>query len=369
MAIYKLTALIMCAFLLFGGSLSLWDENSGAVLTEQSFAADDDHVKPLGRSLFRNGVRMFTYTCSGIEFEFRGTSAEIDVVCGGKARVAVYLNDDIVTDRVLEKGNSKLEVFSSDTSRKCKVTLRKLSGAGNNYVGVKKINVVSEGAIAPTAEKKRRIEFIGDSITCGYGVDPHKQREDFSGAVENGSKTYAALTAERFDAEYSICAWGGIGVYSSYSETSTPNQSVLIGDLYGKQGIYNADWDFSKQQPDLIVLNIGANDNIWAKGKAERNQKFGEAYYNFLAQVRAANPDACIICSFGVLGAGLMDEIREQAGRFCRDTGDSRIYCLEFEHQNITRDGYGTAYHPSAETHRIMADKLEKFISEIMDWE
>lgn len=339
-----------------------------AVLCGRSFIADDKHVKALGRSLMKDNVRAFTYTSSGIEFEFTGTSADIDVICGEKVRAAVYLDNNIVSDNILEKGEYKLKVFCSDISERHKITVRKLSEVGKNYVGIKGINVVSEDDISPTAEKDRRIEFVGDSITCGYGIDSENRSDGFIGALENGSKTYAALTAERFDAEYSICAYGGIGVYSSYTEGNEPNQRALIGDVYGKQGMFDSDWDFSLQQPDLVVINIGANDNIWAKGLEEKKDKFGKAYYEFISQVRAANPEAYIICSFGVLGKGLMDEIREQAEKFSIDNNDDKISCFEFEVQNVTRDGYGTSYHPSAKTHENMADALSEYISEVMGW-
>ncbi|MDE6595555.1 MAG: hypothetical protein K2K44_06055 [Oscillospiraceae bacterium] len=343
-------------------------EAGEAALCKRSFIADDKHVKPLGRSLMRDDVRTFTYTCSGIEFEFTGTSADIDVVCGGKVRIAVYLNDKMITDEFFEKGETKLEVFSSDVSEKCKIAVRKLSQVGGNYVGIKSINVVSENDISPTAEKSRSIEFIGDSVTCGYGIDSETTYDGFSGASENGSKSYAALTAEKLNAEYSICAYGGIGVYSSYSETSVPNQTLLIGELYGTHGMLEKDWDFSLYQPDLIVINMGANDNVWVNGREERKDKFGKAYYELISQVREANPDAHIICSFGVLGKGLMDEIREQAERFCKDTGDKKISCFEFEAQDIERDGYGTSYHPSAITHENMAKALSDHISELLGW-
>lgn len=334
-------------------------EVSEAVLRGGSFAADDTHVKSLGRSFMRDDVRMFTYTCSGIEFEFVGTSASIDVICGGKARAAVYVNDELVTDIILDEGETSLDVFSANEARYSKITFRKLSEMGYNYIGVKNINVVSENDISPTAEKKRRIEFIGDSVTCGYGID----NDDFG----NGSISYAALTAEKFDAEYSICACGGIGVYSAYTEGNSPNRSSLIGELYDKQAIDNEIWDFS-QQYDLIVINAGSNDNVWVRGIDERKQKFGEAYYEFIAQVREANPDAHIICSYGVLSTGLTDEIRKQVNRYSSENGDSKLYCFEYELQDIVRDGYGTNYHPSATTHENMANALSEYISELLGW-
>ena len=328
-------------------------------LSAKSFAASDDHVKPLGRNLFKDDIRMFTYTCSGIEFEFMGTSASIDVICGGKARVAVYVNDKLAEDIILDKGETSLDVFSANEARYSKITLRKLSEMGNNYVGVKSINVVSQGMIYPSAEKAHSIEYIGDSVTCGYGID----NDDFG----NGSKSYAALVAERFDVDYSICACGGIGVYSAYTEGNKPNRDSLIGELYDKQVIDNEIWDFS-QQYDLIIINMGSNDNVWVRDIGERKQKFGEAYYELIAQVREVNPDAYIICSYGVLSTGLMDEIRKQASRYSSENNDSKLYCFEYELQDIVRDGYGTNYHPSAKTHENMADALSDYISELLGW-
>ena len=328
-------------------------------LSAKSFIASDEYVKPLGRNLFKDDIRMFTYTCSGIEFEFMGTSASIDVICGGKARVAVYVNDELTEDIILDKGETSLDIFSANEAQYSKITFRKLSEMGYNYVGVKSINVTSQGMIYPSAEKAYSMEYIGDSVTCGYGID----NDNFG----NGSKSYAALVAERFDVDYSICACGGIGVYSAYTEGNTPNRDSLIGELYDKQVIDNELWDFS-QQYDLIVINMGSNDNVWVRDIDERKQKFGEAYYELIAQVREANPDAYIICSYGVLSTGLMDEIRKQADRFSSENGDSKLYCFQYELQDIVRDGYGTNYHPSAKTHENMANALSDYISELLGW-
>ncbi len=393
MTIFKYAAAMLCAvFLSFGAARCTGENNLRTAeaaempaaaqygqtdgttqkafidIAARSFYADDLHVKPLGRSVFEDGVRKFAYTCSGIEFEFIGAHADIDVFCGETSRIAVYLNDELIIDKILEEGSTNLDIFYSNISIKRRIKIIKLSEAGSSYVGIKRINVVSEGDIKPTPEKERRIEFIGDSITCGFGIDSQNEYYGFSEASENGSKTYAALISEKLGAEYSICARGGIGVYSSYTESKTPNQSVLIGDIYSKLGISDRTWDHSLQQPDLVVINVGTNDGVWANNIEDRKNKFGEAYYRLIQQVRTANPTAYIICTAGVMDTGLINEIREQADLFRYYTGDDKIFCFEFEPQNITRDGYGTSYHPSAKTHEIMADSLAEYISKVTGW-
>ena len=54
--------------------------------------------------------------------------------------------------------------------------------------------------------KPRQIEFIGDSYTCGYGIDAPSRRDPFKEETENASRTYASIVSRYFDADYfTIC--------------------------------------------------------------------------------------------------------------------------------------------------------------------
>ena len=343
-------------------------------LYRMEFSPDEAYVKPMGRTYCKSdGTRILSNTCSGIEFAFRGTSADITLTSNcktSKARIAIYLNGEMVTDTMLTEEETTFHVFDSTEPQNCIISVMKLSEAAYSYAGVKKISVVSQAAVFPTPERDRKIEFIGDSITCGYGIDAADQYEDFSTTNENGGKTYAALIAKHFKADFSVFSQSGIGVYSSYTESSSPNQSVLMPKLYSKTDPTNtqSEWDFSKWQPDVVVINLGTNDNTWTKGIEERVDSFGSAYYDFIVQVRKANPNAYIICSLGVMGSKLLPEIKEQVAQYSADTGDYRITTFEFDYRDGTADGFGADYHPSAKTHQKMADKMIPFIEELMGW-
>ena len=117
---------------------------------------------------------------------------------GSRARFAAYVDGERVLDEMISEKEMTFEIFSSEKpevrytiesigdasdevietkivtdpkSEKVTVTLIKLSEALHSTVGIKSIDVVSKGGISPTAEKDLKIEFIGDSLTCGYGVD------------------------------------------------------------------------------------------------------------------------------------------------------------------------------------------------------
>lgn len=342
-------------------------------LYESDYPANEDYVKISGRTYTSsNGTVILSNTYSSVEFAFCGTSAEVTLTSnckGEEARVGIFVNGERTIDTMLTQSSVTLKVFESDTPENCIVSVVKLSEQSKSYVGVKNIHAVTEYGIIPTPERERKIEFIGDSITCGYGVDAPSGTYDFSTETEDGSKTYAALVGEELHADVNIVAWSGIGAYSCYTSGDEPSQWKLISEIYGNTDTMhtNKKWDFSKWQPDVVVINIGTNDDSWTKGIDERVDRFGSAYYDFICQVREANPDAYIICSLGVMGNDLMPEIKEQAAAYSADTGDNRITTFEFAHQS-SKDGYGADYHPSVKTHQKMADKLAPFIAEIMGW-
>lgn len=345
-----------------------------AALFEAAYPAESNYVKPLGRTFMRDGARILSHTCSGVEFAFRGTSADITLTSNcktSKARAAFYVDGELVKDTMLNSKEETFRIFESDEPKNCIISVVKLSEAAYSNIGVKSINVTSEYGIIPTPARKHKIEFIGDSITCGYGIDAADQYEAFATTNENGEKTYAALVGKHFKADYNIISWSGIGVYSSYTESSKPNQSFLLPPIYGKTApneLSNDMWDFSQWQPDLVVINLGTNDNTWTKGIQDRADIFGEAYYKFIEQVRESNPNAYIICSLGVMGSKLLPEIKEQVALYSANTGDYKITTFEFDYRDGVNDGFGAGFHPSAVTHQKMADKLIPFISELLGW-
>src|SRR5699024_6890054 len=63
------------------------------------------------------------------------------------------------------------------------------------------------------ALKKRKIEFYGNSITCGVSNEaPGVSKDLFGSKYENNYYSYAAMTARHFNAQYYCIAKSGIGL-------------------------------------------------------------------------------------------------------------------------------------------------------------
>lgn len=350
---------------------------SDAVLSDFSVPASDEYAKISGRTVFDGDIRWLGYTCSSASFVFTGTRASVTLVpdvYNDEAALPFFMitvNGEETVKQVLSERQT-FDVFSSDMPAECEVKITKLSEAAFSAIGIESIDTVSYGACRPSDVGKMKIEFIGDSLTCGYGVLADGPNVPFSTADEDGTKAYAALTAERLDADYNIIAMNGIGVLSRYSPKHEKNtDGVLMPELYRYADMFRSPdimWDSSGYQPDICVIALGANDNSYTSGIPEREAEFSEAYRSFIGEVRAENPNAYILCVSGIQQSNLADVIESAQAGYSADTGDGNIGFFRFDPQRES-EGYGSDYHPSAVSQQRFSDGLYNKITEIMKGE
>ena len=127
------------------------------------------------------------------------------------------------------------------------------------------------------------------------------------------------------------------------------------------------EWDFSKRQPDVIVINLGTNDASYVKNDAAKKQEFTGEYVSFLKQVRQKNPDAVIFATLGIMGADLYSCIEDAVEQYVNETADSKVHAMKFDTQSMS-DGIAADWHPSEKTHEKAAEKLSAKIKEVMGW-
>ncbi|MBQ7980169.1 MAG: GDSL family lipase, partial [Oscillospiraceae bacterium] len=348
----------------------------------QTFLADDKHVRTVGRSIFHNNIRYLSWSCSAVEFVCTGTEITAEIWTDWimdepwkeifRPYIAVFANDEAVPRKrfAINEGTAVYTIYKSETAETVKICIMKLSEAAFSKIGI--VGISADGEIAPTSPLPRRMEFIGDSITCGFGIEGKSAEEHFSTATENPYINYASKAARSFGAECNLISWSGIGVYSSDTKTDEINDSWLMPMLYdytdlaveGHIGIENhAEWDFSGFAPDVIVINLGTNDNFYTKGIPERVEGFKLAYEKFVRHIREKNPNSHIVCALGMMGAELYPAIEEAVKKL----GDDKVYALEFDIQR-DEDGIGSEQHPNYVTHNKAAVKLSGKISEITGW-
>lgn len=220
----------------------------------------------------------------------------------------------------------------------------------------------------PPKKPARKMEFFGNSITCGYAI-ADRVKDSPLGYFENNYDSYAAITARHFNAQCHYTAKSGIGIMVSWFP-------LIMPEMYNRLDPANPDsrWNFSSYVPDLVVINLLQND-AWLTNMPENEQfkqKFGTQrpsedfiignYRNFVQKIRQVYPKAQIICMLGSMditrdGSPWPGYVRKAV----QELHDPRIFTFFVPYKN-------TPGHPKTEEQRAMAEKLIAFIDKTIKW-
>lgn len=346
---------------------------------------NETNVKLLGRTTLMEDTLWLALSGAGVDFDFTGKKLDITIVgdnaangaASSQARFAIYVDGERVIDQMLDEEEKIVTAVDNAESKTVNVKVIKLSETAMSTMGIKPIKLADGEKIAPVAAKAHKIEFVGDSITCGYGVDDEVKENHFSTETEDVTKTYAYKTAQALDADYSMFSISGYGVISGYSSNGKKVESQQLPQFYGKLGFswnqFNGatapnevEWDFEKFQPEVIVINLGTNDDTYCKGD-EKKQEYVDGYVAFIKQIREVNPDAEIFCTLGIMGAALYPSVEEACYYYTKETGDEKIHSFKYKTQDGTL-GYAADWHPTEATHQQASDELVAEIKTVMGW-
>ncbi|OUM56238.1 carbohydrate esterase family 2 protein [Piromyces sp. E2] len=335
-----------------------------------SFEPTKENVKIIGRAKYMDNSLWVGHTDSGIEFKMNGKSVSIvvstDSVYGssGKytpARLLVFGDGNVVVDAVTTENPTVLNVEFEEAGEHI-VRLLKTSECQDGSVYIDEIKTDSQ-VISPTPSKDRKIEFIGDSITCGVGA-LEKDCEYYSTSAD-GINLYAYKVAQKLNADYSIFSFGGFGVYSGFRGEPVRKVDITVPVYYEKLGrlnwnfdhpentttaISSIDWDPTEFEPDLIIVNLGTNDAFYINSLSE-DLREGE-------QINFIHPNAEILCTIGMMGQFLYQEIENAVTAYVNETHDAKVNAFLLSEDNIEKNGPGFYGHPSILSHIDAANEI-----------
>lgn len=341
------------------------------VPTGTRISASDSNIQYLGRISYKNPESpMFTFPSVQIRATFTGTSLKMIA----KPKSGYFMAQ---IDR------SEAFKVSFNSERDSIVTLATALPDGTHQV---RLMYVTEGydrraefrgflldkgqrLLPPPAMSDRRIEFIGNSITCGYGVESIERDAEFQDETCNHYYTYAVRTARNLEAEEIAVCRSGIGVYRNYNGPRTGDK-INMNTEYTHTLLYDnsEQWDFSRYQPQVVCINLGTNDTSTSGADPKLLKK---GYENLLQKVRGAYANAKIVFLCGPMMGGdaltlakkTMDEVVAEANK----KGDAQVFRFDFKPQNGDL-GYGASWHPSYWQHEQMAGELTPYLRKLMGW-
>lgn len=317
-----------------------------------------------------NGV-LIPWSAGGFSVRFRGTALVATLATNNpqnpnaRPYVKVFTDGVQTADIGLCEAAADVVLAEGLTAGEHTVTVLKRSEALQSDMTLTALSTDGEWLDAPTCDTARRIQFIGDSITTGFGVMASPEQTDFTTAEQDALTAYAMQVADALHAEAHVFAISGYAIHRSpYGQPIPPLYRFADGAAGCKYP-----WDFDRFQPDLTVINLGTNDHAWFCNECaahlteeERHRQIEEAYYRFLKELQGIHPHSRFLCVIGMMYAFVIEDVERAAARAAADGMDVRF-------QRLPLAGEWRIGHPAPSTHKIAADILTPLIADWMGWE
>ncbi|MDF3055888.1 MAG: acetylxylan esterase [Rariglobus sp.] len=306
------------------------------------------------------------WSASTVALTITGGSLSVRFNETGKDFWQIVVNGQPTGVLELKPGEQVYPVVSDLPAGRHRVELVKRTEATIGVTQVLGFQLDGGARLLPTPARPRRIEVIGDSISCGYGNEAAAKEEHFTPATENAWLAYGAVAARAVDADYVCVAWSGKKLW--------PNNSVL--DYYDRvlPGPAEARWDFSRWTPDVVIINLGTNDFNVKVNPEEAG--WVSAYVAFIKQIRARYPQAPVYCALGTMLSdwpaarmprttilGYLNQVIEQTNA----AGGPPVRLIDFGVQK-PENGYGADWHPNVKTNSLMGAQLAATLKQDLGW-
>jgi hypothetical protein len=332
--------------------------------------SNDPLIEYTGRIDFSNPLApVFSYSGVSIRACFTGSSISVMLNDEGNQNFYYAIVDGVITSRIQTSAGLKTYFIAEemkDTIHEVEIfRLTELTFGKTQFCGF----IIDRGnsAVEITNKRTRLIEFIGNSITCGYGNEG-LNGGSFGPTTENHYLTYAAITSRSFRARHLSECRSGIGIYRNYDGPVTGSTDVMPTN-YTRIFLYdeNPKYKFA-EKPDLICIDLGTNDFSTSKGDSAR---YVSNYIRFVDSLHVWNKQADILCLIGPMMSG-NDLIRiKRYLKFVVDStnkkGNGKASFFEMSQQ--TGDlGIGIDYHPTVAQHIRNGIELTNYISKLKGW-
>jgi lysophospholipase L1-like esterase len=301
-----------------------------------------EQVHFLGRFTDDTAGPRFGYPGSAIATRFRGTAIDVTLDDTGHSRFDVSVDGGAPTLLVTGGGTTVFTLTRELAPGEHAILLVKRTESFEGVVRFGGFRVANGGALVPTPFPfTRRIEMIGDSITCGYGDLGASKDCRYSAETSNENVAWGALAARQLGAMHTAIAYSGRAVFKNRDGGHDDKMdAVWLRTLPDEP---SAVWDFARYVPDLVVINLGTND--FAHG--DPGAGFVPAYTALVQGVRRMYAATRIVCAVGpMLEPPLHDVLVGHVQRAIAATHDPRVTFLELPPAD-RRTELGCDYHPN----------------------
>jgi lysophospholipase L1-like esterase len=328
------------------------------------FAANHKNIQYVGRVDFTNPLTP-RFWASGVYIltRFKGPTCRVilndEVLWGNNHNYLAIVVDNQPPVRLQMKGKTDtITVARGLSAGTHTVTVCKNTESGIGYLEL--VGFLSESLLPPTAKPARKLEFIGNSITCGTGSDltiPCDKNQWYD--QHNAYMAYGPQTARALNAQWHLTSVSGIGLIHSCC-----NMDIVMPQVFDKmnQRANTGTWDFSRYQPDAVTVCLGQNDGI------QDSTAFCSAYVKFIDTIRSNYPKAHIVCLTSPMTSEELKAVQRRyltgVVRYVTGKGEAKVHSYFFSKSW----NKGCGGHPELSEHSEIANELTAFLKQTLKW-
>lgn len=324
--------------------------------------AECEMIRIRGRHTVKDGCLAFDWTNSGFAFNFSGVGFIISLgeyAADAPAYVRITVDGSFTQRLAVVNGSEKL-IIEGLPDKRHRAEVLKIT-EGEPLLKFDTLTLLGNGATLrnPPLNSPRRIEFIGDSITCGYGVHGSSADTTYFTYQQDGTYAYAGLTAEKFGADARYIAISGKGIVCNCDGDRTDATGGEYYNLVSRSSkeICNDGW-----VADVVVINLGTNDC----GGPAPDDEFALATKDLIAKVRARYPECHIIWMYGLMSNLYAETLRKTVREVART--DKKVHFLHVESIFGNDTEMGANGHPNVRASIRASALLYKKIRSVTGW-
>ncbi|NQT24329.1 SGNH/GDSL hydrolase family protein [candidate division KSB1 bacterium] len=313
---------------------------------------------------------------SYLEFKFKGTDCKIlledqHLDNHNHGYIAIELDGKYQGRIRIDKENTVYPVARGLDDSEHTLLICKATEAQTGYIDV--LGIRCNEILPMDKDIKRRIEFIGNSMTCGALMDPSEIPCNSADWYDqhNAYLTYGPIIARALDTDWFLSSVSGMGLTRNWNTEGPTMPEVYHQTSLSPESITK--WNFKSYTPDLVSICLGTNDFSDGDGSYERGlvdgNKFISTYIQFVKEIRARYPDATICCLNspmvgGDIGKILNSYVMQVVNQMNTTFKDNNVHYFQFSRLYQS----GCDWHPGLKDHKMIAEELLPFYKSVMNW-
>jgi len=278
--------------------------------------------------------------------------------------IAIIVDGNVYKEFALSQKTTEYTIFEQKNSVYHVIQICKRTESLIGSIGFKGITINKNASTKPVELPQKKILFIGNSITCGYGNEAPNATDSFTAHTENAYMSYAAIAARELQSQYHLIAYSGKGIYRNWADTVFDVETMPKVFLKTLAFDKSNTWNHSRYIPTLIVLNLGTND--FSPPLGANKDLYIDRFTSFLRTLLQLYPQVPIVC---VNSQMLQEPQRSDQIAWIQESisllKSNPIYFCMLSMQGPL--GYGADWHPNIAQNKVNGMELVSFCKE-MGW-